>query len=627
MCTTVPPRCFRLVLIAFALLLTRDAAAENTWREIRSPHFRVLTDASEHDGRMVASEFEQMRYVFVLLFKREQIESGAPLTIIAARNSDTFSKLEPVAWKASNGNVAGLFRRGWEKQSAITRMDTWGDQNQVVIYHEYAHSILHANAHWLPTWLDEGLAEFYGYTHFEQNRILVGYPSRRMGVLKNATLIPVSTMLTTRNPLFGHDDQRAQLFYAESWAMVHYMQFGFGDASGSKLLAFLRELGAQVPEEKAFRDVYGDPKAFQDKLSQYVTRFTFQAGVLPVSDAAEPASFTARQLTPAEVDYELGTYYVGSHQVPLGRPLLEKAIAADPKLGGVHEELGFLDFDAGKDDEARVEWSQAAALDPSLFRSRFALLMSGKPLAEQTLQELVHTREELAKLTQENPRFAPPFVELALTEWRLGDINQAYKDSRTAENIEPWRSGYRLLTGRILLKGKQPQVAGEYSRYIANHWFGSDHNEAVDLWTSVPVDQRGDGPALVMEVPEGTQMVRGSILEVACSAAPGGVYTARLQPDFPAGAPPLTLTARGGVRVGFTDTLWFGEDHFSSCHHLAGQSALAMYKPDGTTGGTLVELEVRDRFPDAEVNASTAKPAAAKPSTTDPKAEAAPASN
>ena len=584
----------------FTLLLAAGgtAAAEDTWREIRSPHFRVLTNGSERDGRTVAGEFEQMRYVFVTLFRKEEIESGAPLTIIAARNGETFSKLEPAAWKSSSGNVAGLFRRRWENQYAITRMDSWGDNNQVVIYHEYAHSILHANTHWLPTWLDEGLAEFYAYTRFEKNRILVGTPSRRFASLRNQSLIPISTMLSTANPLWSHDDRRADLFYAESWAMVHYMEFGYGDASGEKLGHFLRELQEQVPEEKAFRDVYGDPKAFEDKLSQYLGHFTFQAGALPTDKIPDAATFKAKNLSPAETEFEFGAYHIGAFQGATGRAEVEHALTLDPKLAGAHEELAFLDFSSGRDEDARKEWTAAVALDPSLCRSQFALLMTGKPLGQQSDAELKETQARLRSITALNPRFAPPFVELALTDWRLGQMNQAYKDSRTAENLEPWRSGYRLLTGRILLKGNQPQLAGEYSRYIANHWFGSDHNEAVDLWTSVPAEKRGDGPALVLEVPAGAQMARGSLLDVTCSAKPGGGYTAKLQPESPADAPPLTLTSKGNFRVGFTDTLWFGEDHFSSCHHLAGQSAVAMYKPEGPNAGTLLELEVRDNFPD-----------------------------
>lgn len=47
-----------------------------------------------------------------------------------------------------------------------------GNGAKKVVYHEYAHTILHMNSRWLPVWLDEGTAEFYAYTRFDRDRIL-----------------------------------------------------------------------------------------------------------------------------------------------------------------------------------------------------------------------------------------------------------------------------------------------------------------------------------------------------------------------------------------------------------------------------------------------------------------------
>jgi hypothetical protein len=148
------------------LLIAFSAHAEQKpWTEVKSPHFRVITDGGERDARNVAAEFEQMRYVFQTRFPGFRLDSAAPLTIVAARDLETARDLEPQVWK-HNDNLAGEFHHGWEKQFAVVRMDTWGAGAHQVVYHEYTHSILHLNTHWLPLWLDEGLAEFYAYTRF-----------------------------------------------------------------------------------------------------------------------------------------------------------------------------------------------------------------------------------------------------------------------------------------------------------------------------------------------------------------------------------------------------------------------------------------------------------------------------
>ena len=70
-------------------------------------------------------------------------------------------------------------------------------------------------------------------------------------------------------------------------------------------------------------------------------------------------------------------------------------------------------------------------------------------------------------------------------------------------------------------------------------------------------------------------------------------------PDKAADAKPLTFTREGRLSIGFSDTLWWGEDHFSPCHHLAGHPAVVILKAKGAQGPDLVRLEVRDELPDA----------------------------
>jgi hypothetical protein len=65
--------------------------------------------------------------------------------------------------------------------------------------------------------------------------------------------------------------------------------------------------------------------------------------------------------------------------------------------------------------------------------------------------------------------------------------------------------------------------------------------------------------------------------------------------------------------LGFSDTLWFGTDHFSVCHHLDGLRAVVRYKqsPDTPSAGEWVELEVRQDLP-APQEESSSPPTAAK---------------
>ncbi len=580
--------------VAYLALVRLSTASAQTWREIQSPHFRVVTDGSDKDGRDVANEFEQMRSVFATLFRNPVLDIDAPLLIVAVHEQG-LQALAPAFWNQRD-KVSGQFVRGWERQFALVRLDSSGNLSQAVVFHEYTHTILHANLHWMPTWLDEGLAEFYAYTRFDGNHIYIGGPSVRLDHLKSEPLIPVPQMMTATSATFFNDKFRDDLFYGEAWAMVHYISYGSHMGHGEKLTSFVRLMEQGTPQQDAFRQTFGDPAAFQQKLSNYISTFAFSGGVMRQVQGPDPNSFSVRTLTTAEADYDLGSLDVGAHDFASGFTLLQAAESANPNLAGPHEELGFLAWRAGQDSDARKEWRKAIDADPSSYRSAFALLMSGTPLKQQTPDQLEQTQHALEAINAKAPKFAPALVELALIDWRQGHLDAAYQASLAAEQLEPWRAEYHLLTGRILLQNHQPAMAAAYARQVAARWPGSDHDEAVDLWNQVPPNMRGDGPPLTLALPADATIARGTILSTNCSRTAG--LTVLLQPADHS-APALNLFATGPLENGFADTLWVGEDHYTPCFHLAGLPAVVAYKPlpDGTS--QLLVFEVRDDLPES----------------------------
>ncbi len=583
-----------------------------TWREVDSPHFRVVTDGSERDARNVAKEFEQMRAVFIVRFNDAKLETGAPLLIVAVSEPGLHA-LGPDFWSMRD-KVAGEFFKGWEHQYAMVRLDAFGDQNQAVIFHEYTHSVLHANLHWLPTWLDEGMAEFYAYTRIQADKTYIGAPTIRFAHLNRQALIPVSKMLTMTSRDIGKDVERNDLFYGEAWAMVHYMTFGEGMGDGAQLNRFIALLESGKSQAEVFQTVFGDVNAFEKKLYLHLGKLALSAAVLPPMPSPDAKTFPAKVLTKAEADYELGAFDLATGQVQPGIDRLKEAEAADPALVGPHEELGFFAWRHGRDTDAISEWQQAVKADPASYRSAFALLMSSTQLQDESNEQLEQTLQALDAIRTEAPKFAPAVVETALVQWRLGQMNAAYKSALAAERLEPWRAGYRILLGYILLQGNQPKMASDYARTAAARWFGSDHDEAVDLWNLIPPAVRGDSPSPALAISKDLTVARGTILSTSCSKSG---LTVTLQPNTP-GASVLKLAATAPFESGFSDTLWVGEDHYTNCFHLAGLPAVVGYKPDAAGPAKMFVFEVRDNLPAQHLdggNVKGAPPSPAAPST------------
>jgi cytochrome c-type biogenesis protein CcmH/NrfG len=104
--------------------------------------------------------------------------------------------------------------------------------------------------------------------------------------------------------------------------------------------------------------------------------------------------------------------------------------------------------------------------------------------------------DTLMKTLELRPEFAPAYVQLARMAVRQGNLSNTLAVARKAEQLEPSRAGYHLLSGQIMLRTGRGTEAGTFAKYVAERWYGPDHDEAVELWNSVPEAQRtaGDAP-------------------------------------------------------------------------------------------------------------------------------------
>jgi Tfp pilus assembly protein PilF len=574
---------------------TAATAGDKPWIEVRSPHFRVITDGSQDDGRQVALQFEQMRSVLADTYPTFRLEGGAPLLILAARDEQTAKSLEPSAWKAKGVKPAGAFHHAWEREYAMVRIDALTSGQLEIVYHEYTHTILHLNMRWIPTWLDEGLAQFYGFTRFERRQILIGAPPppREM---PGYPMIPIETLISV-NPAspYYHDEDKAHRFYAESWALVHFMMFGPGMDGGKRLSQFATLLQQGMEQKKAFQQSFGSFADMDHALDRYLSTFAFKAGVVSNPPQIDEKTFKTRSLTMAETEAELSAFHLWTHDLADARPLAERALKEDPKLGRAHEIMGFLDFSEGKDAGALSEFSQAYDLDPSLTLALFAKTMMSPIATSSVPSDQNALQSALLSVLKSNSQFAPAYVQLARLSLRRNDLKNAFGLSDKAERLEPTRAGYHLLSGRILLRMGKSSEAARYARFVAERWHGPDHDEALELWSAIPAAELPVDVSLTEPPTKEIQTMEGQLVSSTCAAEKGySAYT------ISSGGKLYTFRREGGFPLmGFPDTIWYVADHVNLCHHLEGLRTVVRYKPstDSTSAGDLTELELRDDPP------------------------------
>ncbi len=598
--------CFLFCLSS--LFTAATAHAEKPWVEVRSPHFRVLTNGTARDGQRVAANFEQMRYVFVRELSGFRLDSGAPLTIFAMRDEKTSRRLDAWMWKMKGRKPTVLFKYGKERQYAMVRLDALGTEPNLFVAVQYALSVVRLNSYWLFPWLNTGLAEFYGSTQYQEDKIEIGAPAKYSALLQG-TPIPVRTLISEQAPRLTKDNWKEVAgFDAESWALVHYLTFGNGMEEGQKINQFFGMLRDGEDQGKSFEQVFGSPEGMDRPFDQYIHNLAFDAAVIRNPPKWKETDFVTRELTPAETEAELAGYRLWKGDSLDAHPMVAAALEYDPKLGLAHEENGFLLFAQGKDAESEGEFSAAYRLDSTLYLSLFAKTMMSPLAHSNTPGDEAALHDALLKVVDLNPQFAPAYVEMARLEVRRGNLPLAYGLSRRAEQLEPSRAGYYLMTGEILHRMGRDAEAAADAQYVAKHGKGANHDAAVDLWNSIPEKQRPAGAALQYEALPGTNTVAGVVEQVNCGTAADDTVVLRHD------GKQLTFRISDQHTTDMPDTYWYGSDHFALCHHLGGMPAVLRYRPaaDASYTGDVAEIDIRDDLP-APSNGKSGMQLAAKP--------------
>lgn len=444
--------CVLPVLLAATLSWARDK--EQNWIEVSSPHFRVICDGKEKNARHIAEQFERMRLVFHTAFPDMQIDPSSPIVVIAVNDNKTFRALEPEAYLAKGQlQLGGLFLRAPDKNYVLLRMDAGGDHPYATVYHEYTHLLL-SKAPWIPLWLNEGLAEFYQNTDISQKGTVVGEASAdNILWLRQNRLLSLPALLTVdQNSPYYHQEQKGSIFYAESWALTHYIQVQDAKNNTFKLRDYMLLVSNQVDPVTAATRTFGDLKRLQAGLESYIEQSSFNAFRLTKALPIDDASFKVQPLTPAGADAVRADFLAYNQRVKDSRQLLQQVLHDDPNNTLAHETMGYLEAREGRLAEAQHWYEQAVKLDSQSYLANYYFaamsLNEGASGAETDAQ----IEASLLKAVKLNPSFAPAYDELALFyASRHKNLDQAHMLNLQAVQLDPGNVRFRVDAAEVLL--------------------------------------------------------------------------------------------------------------------------------------------------------------------------------
>jgi tetratricopeptide (TPR) repeat protein len=581
--------------ILVLLLLSLSATAEDKWIEVRTPHFRVVSNASEGRTKKAAENFEQMRAVLGIALTKIRLDHGEDFVVIGAADEGTMKELVPFYWeKRGQAKPGGLFMSGMDRDYAIVRLDYDNDYPTQVVCHEYVHKIIHASLRHVPVWLDEGLAEFYGSTRVRGSKTTIGNPGPRLSYLRSQTMLPLKELLTADGGSAHYNrEDKVQKFYAQATALTHFLMFGPDKGNGKKMNEFISQLQSGKDQVEIFESVFGPLKKNEGELRNYLSKFLFTVFELNNPAGLKDIEMTPRKLTAAERDAELGWFHVRAGNRDAARRLIERSLKADENAIA-HEAMGLEMVDENLDRDAAEHFKKAIALDPTRYRSAFYAAFTDRDL------DANYRKKMLEDVLSRNPKFASALIAQSQVAAENGDLAKAQQLAIDAIKLEPFRAGFYSYLAAILERRGDKKSAAQVIRRVVEQWKGPDQAEAIEILRRL--DQQGVTPDPDQEYKSESKRVL--ISSVQCSDDKSNSEM-RIKFKDADGGNEWEIATKWNFMIGIPDTLWW-VGHFRPCSgRMNGMPAVVRYKKKDAAL-ELVSIEMRNPLMEPPAEAASA---------------------
>lgn len=341
----------------FALALSASPAfAGESWIRVETPHFVVLAELGPAAAQSIAIELERARPSFRAALGAPSEERLIRVLVFSSR-----ARFEPFLpeFEGRARSLPGYSLSGPQRDYILLASDA---ERPTVLLHEYAHLYLHERYGSLPVWLDEGLAEFLASARTSGREGWLGeiHP-RYVERLRREKLLPLEVFFSVnrQSPLYG-DRESPNVFYAQAWAMAHFLLLGDAAPRFQKLVELAGGLAQGLVAPRAIASVFRiPPDRLETAFESYVRLDSWQRLrlELPLAEAAPVG--VAAALEP-ELAFCLADVFAQAQRYDEARPRFQRAAERYPDWAPFHEELGWLAL--WQDDHRAAEEHFARAI-------------------------------------------------------------------------------------------------------------------------------------------------------------------------------------------------------------------------------------------------------------------------
>jgi tetratricopeptide (TPR) repeat protein len=356
-----------------------SAPLSRDWKRVTLGDLTAVGNAGENELRQALAALHDFRFALRHFFTRLQLDSDVPTQLVVFRDNQSFHRFKT---RDERGRirefVAGYFGGHPDVNQMVMYWSTPKEQALNVLFHEYTHYVVNRNLPSIPAWLNEGLAEFYGTFRddYRDGRGLIGSPPEaRLRTLRSGDpLIPLREMLTAEGAArIFRNPRRTSMFYAQAWALVHYLHMQRWAAGGVDLRAYLTAFSGGATED-AVRRAFGlSIEELERELFGYVQRFQFTAALLPPRPQTESETAATARLTEVEARFVQGDLLVRVGATREAEAELARVREAEPSHVGARIAIGRVRLQQDRREEAIEILDAAVRADPRSFAASYYL--------------------------------------------------------------------------------------------------------------------------------------------------------------------------------------------------------------------------------------------------------------
>jgi cytochrome c-type biogenesis protein CcmH/NrfG len=411
-----------IVLAALVFAFTLSAReleppkAGEKWITFETDGFRFISSASPRVTQEIARDLLRMRAA-VGQVTRLRVRTAEPTRVYIFPSARRFSAYREAALNVMNENITGVFVTTGSGGNFILLQSDADSGVDRVVYHELTHQFVANTTAGLPLWFNEGMAEYYSTFRTVGEATHIGRPvEEHVRWLRDEKLIPLRELFaTTHSSPIYNEGARAGAFYAQSWALVHYLMTD--PERRAQLGRFLNLLGGGKSVDEAFAGAFGmEFNALEQALRTYIRGVSFKYNSYALGDLATAALPEPAAMPHDEVLQQLGHLLAHSRteNAAAAERFFKEALAENPANAAAHADLGRIYDLTGRTADADAAYEKAVQLGTN---DAEVYLVAGRTLMTRAANPELYAkaRSLFQRATEVDPKSSRAWAALGST--------------------------------------------------------------------------------------------------------------------------------------------------------------------------------------------------------------------